>query len=112
MHSRGVLMPKLVKTAIAALGALLTVGMDIRYANAQCAAGDKIYIDPRLVPQRQMVSRQQYYDIMTNPYTDPAMKSYIANSFLNQFQPIQIPYGNGMVLVSPNDPCIQQYIGP
>jgi hypothetical protein len=79
---------------------------------AQCAPTDKIFIDPRLVPQRQTVTKEQYIAVMSNPYSDPALKKYIMDSYNSQFQPMQLPYGRGMVMISPINPCVQQYIGP
>lgn len=81
-------------------------------AHAQCAPDRKIFIDPRLVPQRQKVTQEQFAAIMANPYTDPAVKKYAMESYYSQHQPIQIPFGGGMILISPDDLCLQQYIGP
>jgi hypothetical protein len=36
----------------------------------------------------------------------------IVESYYQQGQPIEVPYGDGKVLVSPADPCVQQYLGP
>jgi hypothetical protein len=86
----------------------------IQSAGAQCAPGAKIYIDPRLVPQRQKVTREGFEGIMADPWTDPAVKvkKYFMESYYSQHQPIEVPFGGGRVLVSPDDPCVLQYIGP
>src|SRR5215510_10356007 len=85
-------------------------------AHAQCAATDKIYIDPRLVPKPLNCSR----DMMgagawlNAPQGQPPIQLY--RKWLRrctqqaQGRPIRIPYGTGKVLVHPTNPCIQQYI--
>ena len=89
-----------------------TVGSDARLrVFAQCAPTDKIYIDPRLVPQRQLMSRDTFYHTTGDFDLDYFQKQRAANIYFNQYQPIQIPFNGGIVLVSPNDPCVQQYIG-
>jgi hypothetical protein len=93
------------------LAASVLADGSIQSAGAQqCAPDAKIYIDPRLVPQRQHISPQTYYYIMTGS-VDPATKEYVRNAYFSQYQPIQVPFRGGTVLISPTDPCIQQYIG-
>ena len=79
-------------------------------AHAQCAASDKIYIDPRLVPKRLNISPNNMMGIMANPDLSPEAKAEMYQRFLQQGQPIVVPYGTGKVLVHPTNPCIQQYI--
>jgi hypothetical protein len=69
-------------------------------AHAQRPADAKIYIDPRLLPQRQQMSREQ-----DNPYVGPAIKQRAHEAYYNRYQPIQIPFRNGTVPISPHDPC-------
>jgi hypothetical protein len=76
-------------------------------AGAQCATGTRIYIDPRLVPQRQQITKSQAEAIFANPYSSPEAKKYALDSYYNQNQPIQVPFRGRTVLISPNDPCIQ-----
>jgi len=78
-------------------------------AHAQCAPTDKIYIDPRLVPKRPILSREGFYACMSNPNPNAACK-YMVEQYLQQRQPIAVPYDTGTVLVHPTNPCIQQYI--
>jgi hypothetical protein len=40
------------------------------------------------------------------------MEKYWTEIYLHQNQPIQMPYGTGIVLIDPVDPCVQQYVGP
>jgi hypothetical protein len=89
-------------------GAVLADGYT-QSASAQCPAGIHIYIDPRLVPQRQKVTREQYIRTMANPWVDKNVKDYIFKSYISQNQPIEVPFRGGTVLISPTDPCIQQY---
>jgi hypothetical protein len=80
-------------------------------ANAQCPADAKIYVDPRLTPQRPQVSRDQFESIMANPSASPEQKKAVSDQYYNQNQPIQLPFRSGIVLISPKNPCIQQYLG-
>src|SRR5262249_16939558 len=76
-------------------------------AHAQCAASDKIYIDPRLVPRRPQISRETLETILSNPYSTygmPDLNAQILQQYQQQGQPIVIPYGTGKVLVHPTKP--------
>ena len=90
--------------------AVLTDGY-FQPASAQCPADVQIYIDPRLVPQRQSVTPEQFRNILVNPEIPENVKNYWREAYRSQYQPIQIPFRAGSVLISPTDPCIQQYIG-
>ncbi len=48
---------------------------------------------------------------MANPYASDVQKKNVSEFYYNQNQPIQLPYRDGIVLISPHDPCIQQYLG-
>jgi hypothetical protein len=78
-------------------------------AHAQCAPTDKIYIDPRLVPKRPVLTPQQFNALGNAPRRDP-LDDYLRQQTMQRNQPIVIPYGTGTVLVHPTNPCIQQYI--
>ena len=82
----------------------------IQSAGAQCPASAKIYIDPRLVPQRPKMSRERYAAILADPNISEDDKKWARDVYLNQYQPIQMPFRNGYVLISGTDYCIQQYI--
>jgi hypothetical protein len=79
-------------------------------AHAQCAATDKIYIDPRLVPKRYPVSPGTMQGLMLDKNVDPAIRDYLVEQYFQRDQPIVVPFGTGKVLVHPTNPCIQQYI--
>ena len=79
-------------------------------ANAQCAPTDKIYIDPRLVPQRSAPSPGNMAGILASRFLSPEAKQQLLQQYQQQGQPIVVPYGTGKVLVHPSNPCIQQYI--
>jgi hypothetical protein len=79
-------------------------------AHAQCAATDKIYIDPALVPRRDPVSPELCRSLMRPNNMNPAVGDHLLSQCMQQGQPIVVPYGTGKVLVSPTNPCIQQYI--
>jgi hypothetical protein len=91
---------------------LLLTGMiaDYSAAHAECAATDKIYIDPRLVPKPLRCSREDLMGMMVSRNTPPETKNFILQQCMQQGQPIVVPYGTGKVLVHPTNPCIQQYI--
>jgi hypothetical protein len=100
-----------------ALAQVVLVGMiadGIFYsaAHAQCAPEDKIYIDPRLVPRPLRCSREDLLGMMLSRNTPPETKDFFLKQCAQQAQnqPIRIPLGSGAVLVSPTNPCIQQYI--
>jgi|SRR6266851_2088612 len=78
-------------------------------AHAQCAATDKIYIDPRLIPQRPNM-RPSMFDVLNDNNMDPGVKQRLLEQHMQQGQPIVVPFGTGKVLVYPTNPCIQQYI--
>jgi hypothetical protein len=82
-------------------------GTAIQRARAQCAPNDKIYIDPRLVPQRPRVSREQF---INGGLPHDEERRRLDEAYYSQNLPVQMPYGNRYVLISPTDPCIQQYI--
>jgi hypothetical protein len=79
-------------------------------AHAQCAATDKIYIDPRLVPERPNISPEAMQRILASDYIEPRIKERMWQQYRQKGQPIVVPYGTGKVLVNPTNPCIQQYI--
>ena len=78
----------------------------------QCPAGSQIFIDPRLVPRPVPFTYQQLINTMANPWVTEEQKNRIQEMYYAQFQPIQVPFRGGVVLVSPTDPCVQQYTGP
>jgi hypothetical protein len=88
-------------------GAVLADGY-IQSAGAQCAGDTQIYIDPRLVPQRPHMTRQQFDRAMLG--ADVETQKFLRDTYYSQNQPIEVPFRGGKVLVSPSDPCIQQYI--
>jgi len=100
------------KSVIVVLPVALLIGMFADgSAHAQCAPTDKIYIDPRLVPKRPILSREGFAAAMTNRNPNAARTNqYLIEQYMQQGQPIVVPYGTGQVLVHPTNPCIQQYI--
>ncbi len=79
-------------------------------ADAQCGPNVKIYIDPRLVPSVSHYSKEDMVNIMRNPSIDPKMKETLWQMYMQQLNPIQMPYAGGRVLINPQNPCIQQFI--
>jgi hypothetical protein len=75
-----------------------------------CAQNDHIYIDPRLVIQRPHYTREQMMAVMGHPELSEEAKGKILSQYREQDQPIQMPFGNGYVLISSTNPCIQQFI--
>lgn len=83
----------------------------LRAAIARCAPSDKILIDPNLVPRRPQISQEAYDRIMSSTSLGRDQKEFATQLYLQQSQPIEIPFGNGIVLVNPKNPCIQRYLG-
>jgi hypothetical protein len=77
----------------------------------ECPADSQIYVNPNLAPQRPIVTRQQLEMTMANPYASDVQKKNVSDFYYNQNQPIQLPYRDGIVLISPHNPCVQQYLG-
>jgi hypothetical protein len=92
------------------IGATLIAGVS-QSANAQCPPGAQIFIDPRLVPQRSHLSQEQMARILGSPWIEPGIKETLYKQYMMEYQPIEVPFRGGKVLISPTDPCIQQYIG-
>jgi hypothetical protein len=79
-------------------------------AHAQCAPTDKIYIDPRLVPKRPNISRDDMVNTLASRPLNEELKQRLYEQYKQQDQPIVVPFGAGKVLVHPTNPCIQQKI--
>jgi hypothetical protein len=97
------------KIALLAIAQCLSVS---GIASAQCGPNDHIYIDPKLVVQRPHYTPDQIDAIMNLPEStlSPEGKAKIYSQYREQDQPIQMPFGNGYVLISAVHPCIQQFI--
>ena len=104
-HGRPALVSLLIGSAV------LSDGF-IQSASAQCPPSSKIYIDPRLVPRRPHIPEDLFRHVQTDPNASPEYKKWVFEHYMNEYQPIQMPFRNGYVLISGADPCIQQYIGP
>ena len=79
-------------------------------ALAECRPSDRVYIDPRLVVQRPHYTPDQMNGVMNSPELSAETKGKIYSQYREQNQPIQMPFGNGYVLISAENPCIQQFI--
>jgi hypothetical protein len=81
-------------------------------AFADCRPNERTYIDPRLVVQRPHYTPNQIGAIMNLPESalSPEGKAKIYSQYREQNQPIRMPFGNGYVLISSDNPCIQQFI--
>jgi hypothetical protein len=77
---------------------------------AQCGPNDRVYIDPRLVIHRPHYTSDQMAAIMSGPTLSDEARAKIFSQYREQDQPIQMPWGNGYVLISSQNPCIQQFI--
>jgi hypothetical protein len=47
---------------------------------------------------------------MSSQMASEEMKRHAADTYYSEYQPIQIPYRGGVVVISATDPCVQQYI--
>lgn len=79
-------------------------------ARGQCPADAQIFIDPRLVPRRTPVSREQFDRTMAFNH-DPEVRKRVMEDYYAQGQPIAVPFQGGTVMIDPHNPCIQQYVG-
>jgi hypothetical protein len=79
-------------------------------ALAQCSPSDHVYIDPGLVIQRPHYTPEQMKGVTDDPVLSAEAKAKILSQYREQDQPIQMPMGDGYVLISPLNPCIQQFI--
>jgi hypothetical protein len=97
---------------VVAILVALTMPASFYSVHAQCAATDKIYIDPRLVPRRAEPTPQEAQAMLLHRNHRPAdaFDQAILQQYFQKGQPIVVPYGTGKVLVHPTNPCIQQYI--
>jgi hypothetical protein len=93
------------------LGAAVIADGYFQPAVAQCAAGTQIFIDPRLAPQRPQISQAQLARILGSAWISSEVKETMYNQYMMQYQPVEVPFRGGKVLINPSDPCIQQYIG-
>jgi hypothetical protein len=100
---------RLAKVVLVLLSGMIADGV-FYSAHAQCADGDKIYIDPRLVPKRPQPSRDAMARVLADHDMEPRIKELIVKQYMQKDHPIELPYGTGKVLVHPTNPCIQQYI--
>jgi hypothetical protein len=91
-----------------AITAIVTLGSVP--ALAECAPSDKVYIDPRLVPQRPHPARETVINVLASHSLPESVKQQVLEDLRTQNDPIKMPMGNGYVLISPTNPCIQQFI--
>jgi hypothetical protein len=92
---------------------LLALAQSLSFSEAvlaRCSPSDHVYIDPRLVIQRPHFTQEQVMAVMASPELSADAKGKILSQYREQDQPIQISFGTGYVLISPENPCIQQFI--
>jgi hypothetical protein len=75
----------------------------------QCPPGSNIVIDPRLMPKRTHISSDQLAAVLNSPVSQEIKNQYW-RMYMEQNQPIQMPFRNGYVLIDPNNLCHQQFI--
>ena len=92
------------------LSILAACSLTATSAVAECASTDRIYIDPRLVPPRPGYTREEFAALLASPWVSEALKNQATELMLHRGDPIQMPYGEGYVLINPLNPCVQQYI--
>jgi hypothetical protein len=77
---------------------------------AQCGPSDHVYIDPRLVIQRPHYTAEQVNNSLVSSGLSAEAKAKILSQYQEQDQPIQMPLGNGYVLISSLNHCVQQFV--
>lgn len=65
--------------------------------NVPLPNGSGQYFDPRLIPQRPQVSRDQYIAVMSNPFASPADKALVESEYQAQNLPNVLPWPGGSV---------------
>jgi hypothetical protein len=63
-------------------------------AHAQCAASDKIYVNPALIPKRHIPSERTMQHILGrgSADADPAVKQLLIQQYMQKDQPIVVPF--------------------
>src|SRR5262249_50189293 len=110
---------KAIASSAFALTFLVTIAVDAKHHMAsaqspstQCPPGSQVFIDPKLAPRRPWYSREAMVNIQASSWISPQEKKQALELYLAQSQPIEMPFGAGKVLIHPQNPCIQQYVGP
>lgn len=74
------------------------------------SSGDQI-VAPFAVPQRPQVPREQYERLMGSPWQSEAQKNTIRDEYMQQRQPVGVPYLGGTAIVDPSNPN-KQFFSP
>ena len=72
-------------------------------------SGGKIYVDPSLAPRVPRISQEQMQTIMFSNMPQSTKDQYM-QMYLQQGQPVSVPYPGGKVLIDPMNPTRQQFI--
>lgn len=78
--------------------------------NKPMPEGGQIYVNPALIPKRPMMNEGQVRGVLSDPTISEAARMGIRQEYIQQNQPIDIPYPGGVVRVNPNNPTQQQFI--
>ena len=73
-------------------------------------AGGQIYVDPKLAPRVPQISQDQIRGIMSDPRIPWERKMQYQGMYLQQGQPVPVPYPGGKVLIDPLNPSKQQFV--
>lgn len=73
-------------------------------------AAGQTYINPALVPKRPSMNEGQVRGVLADPTVSETVKMGIRNEYMQQNQPIEVPYPGGKVLINPRDPTQQQFV--
>ena len=77
----------------------------------QTAQNDAPIIAPFAVPQRPQVPRSNYEQLQASPWQSDAQKAVTRGEYMEQNQPIGVPYMGNTVIVNPRNPS-QQFFSP
>jgi hypothetical protein len=94
---------------IAASGRVPAAGAAPRTALPE-PAGGQTYIDPRLVQRVPQYSEDQVRAALASPRIPESAKQQILQQYMQQNQPVSVPYLGGAVIVDPRNPTRQQFI--
>lgn len=74
------------------------------------SSAGQTYINPALVPKRPSMNEGQVRGVLADPTVSETVKMGIRTEYMQQNQPIEVPYPGGKVLINPRDPTQQQFI--
>lgn len=82
----------------------------VPYPNTQVAQAQSPLIPPNLVPQRPSLTEGQYRAGQADPWLSPDQKARDEALYLQQNNPMTVPYSGGNIIIDPRNPSSQQFV--